>query len=435
MERAKELILKYENAGKLGVAVSGGVDSMTLLHLVLSLVSPEKLVVLNMEHGIRGEASLADTELVRSFAQSRGVAFVGRSVSVPELCSKSGRSEETEARLARREFFEDMLSDGVVDFVMLAHNEGDNTESVFMHLLRGSGIKGLIGMQEEDGKFLRPLLSVSREKIERYARENAIPYACDETNDEVKYSRNFLRNEVLPLLRSRYDVDGAIKTLSNNALADETFIRSRLNEEEYIKKTDEGVELEESALSLPSAISSRLIFKAASACGRKCDITSKHIEAVRSLKNSANGKKVEMGGDLVAIKEYGKIVICYQSETPYEEIEFSLGLNSFGDGTVEVYPTEPTLARGKLIIDGDKIPDGSVIRHRKEGDEFKPYGGGSKKLKEYLIDKKIPRRKRDSLPLLCYNNKVLAVFGVEISDEVKITQKTVNAFELKYTED
>lgn len=437
MDNAKRLINEYKGEGRLGVAVSGGVDSMTLLHLVLSIVPSDNVVVLNMEHGIRGEASVSDSEFVRAEAEKKGVAFIGRSVSIPERVALSGKSEETEARLARKEFFEDMLSSGTVDYVLLAHNEGDNTESVLMHLFRGSGINGLIGMREVNGKYLRPLLSVSRQKIEDYARQNGIDFVVDATNSEDKYNRNFLRNEVLPLIRSRYDIDGAIKTLSSNALLDDEYIRSTINFEQYIKVEKDSVSLDESALLLSEALSSRLIFECAKRVGRAFDITAKHINAIRSLIKTENGKRVEIGGTLTVAKEYGKIVFYFDSveEKEDEEVEFTLGFTPFADGVIEVIPTDARPKKDKLVIDGDKVPEGSVIRYRRRGDEFRAFGGGNKKLKEYLIDKKIPLRTRDKLPLLCYNEKVLAIFGVEIADEVKITQKTVNAFELKYTED
>ncbi len=436
MDRAKRLIEKYKGAGKLGVAVSGGVDSMTLLHLVLSCVQPENVVVLNVEHGIRGEASVSDSDFVHEYAKSRGVAFIQRSVSVPKQCEASGRSEETEARLARHEFFADMLDRAVVDFVLLAHNEGDNTESVLMHVLRGAGCKGLLGMKEEDGKYLRPLLGVSRSKIEAYAAENGIPFVVDASNANSKYNRNFLRNEILPLIRKRYDVDGAVKKLSENATADEEYICSSICFDDYVKSENDCVTLDLKAFQLAPALNSRLIFECARRLGRFCDVTAKHVDAVRSLSMAENGKRVDLGNLLTAAREYDCITFyACDDESEADEVEFSIGFTSFGNGAIEIYPCDAVSQKDKLIIDSDKVPYGSVIRCRRNGDVFKPFGGGTKKLKEYLIDKKIPLRKRDKMPLLCYNEKVLAIFGVEISDEVKITEKTVNAVELKFTED
>lgn len=436
MDRAKSLIAKYATLGKTGVAVSGGADSMTLLYLAMRLIPKEKLVVLNVEHGLRGEASVADSKFVCDFASKNGLEFICRSVDVLDRVKTSGRSEETEARLARHEFFAEVLRNGTVDRIMLAHNRGDNTESVLMHLFRGSGNKGLRGMTEEDGKYIRPLLSVSREKIEAFVSSEKIEFVTDESNNQTKYNRNFLRREVLPLLRSRYDLDGAIETLSANATVDEDFIRASISFDDYIGVDGETVTLKTGALKLHKALSSRLIFECARRLGRECDLTGKHISAVIGLNESENGKRVDLGQNLIASKEYGVIAFFLEREQVDREIvPFSIGMTPFMDGIVEVSSVEPKPIVGKLIVDGDLIDDECVIRLRSDGDIFKPYGGGTKKLKEYLIDKKVPLRVRDNLPLLCNGDKVLAIFGMEISDEIKITEKTRNALELKYSED
>lgn len=436
MERAKSIIAKYATQGKIGVAVSGGADSMTLLHLAMSLLRKENIVVLNVEHGLRGETSKADSQFVCDFASKNGLEFICRSVDVLSLVNASGRSEETEARLARHSFFAEVLSDGIVNKIMLAHNRGDNTESVFMHLMRGSGNKGLLGMQEEDGNYLRPLLSVSRDEIEKFVQSENIPFVTDESNYQTKYNRNFLRREVIPLMRARYDVDTAVETLSKNARTDEDFIRSCIDFDKYVVEEENCIKLDEKALKLHKALSSRLIFECASRLGRKCDVTAKHVLAVIGLADAENGKKVDLGQNLFASKEYGFITFFIEEEQVYgEEVEFFMGITPFANGMIEALSVESIPQKGKLIVDGDAIPDGSVVRFRREGDIFRPYGSGSKKLKEYLIDKKIPLRKRDCMPLLCNGEKVLAIFNLEISDELKITKSTRNALELKFTED
>lgn len=437
MDGAREIIRQYAGGFRLGVAVSGGVDSMTLLHLLAhdGCVDRRNIVVLNVEHGIRGEQSRSDTEFVRRCAQDLGVEIVTRSVDIPALCALSGRSEETEARLARHEFFADMLQSGVVDFVFIAHNLGDRTESVLMHILRGCGINGLVGMKERDGKYIRPLLGVPREKIEAYAAENGVEFVEDATNADSKYNRNFLRNEVLPLLRERYDIDGAIAALSDSAAADEAYLRRAAAAEKFVTVKNGEAAIDGRAFSLDAALFGRIVFYAAAALGRKKDIFAKHIAAVRALIHSENGKRVELGDGLIAAREYDKITLYRESETDEEPAPFSIGLMPFGTGEISIFPTADKPQAGRLIIDGDKVTDDCEIRFRREGDTFKPFGGGTKKLKDYFIDKKIPLRKRGSIPLLCRGSRVLAVFGVEIADEIKVTNDTVNAVELKYSEE
>ena len=172
--------------------------------------------------------------------------------------------------------------------------------------------------------------------------------------------------------------------------------------------------------------------------GRRVDFESKHIYSIIELSKKENGKSVNLVNGLVAVNEYDKVTLFISADdsvTP-EEIDFALGLSSFGDGYIEISLTEDKVEKGKLIADLDKIPEGSVIRTKRVGDKFTPFGlKGGKKLKDYLIDKKIPVRNRDKLPLLCYNSKVLAIFGVEIADEIKLTDETVNTISLKFTEE
>lgn len=421
---------------KIAVAVSGGADSMCLLDLAAKYFPTDRIIVLNVEHGIRGEESKRDSEFVRSAAARYCVEFIGKSVDIPALCSDSGRSEETEARLVRKEFFGEILSSGKADKILTAHNAGDRTEGVLMHVFRGSGIRGLIGMSEADGDFIHPLITVTRAEIERYNRENGVEFVTDKTNADVKYTRNFIRSCVIPVINERYSLDAAINTLSQNAAGDDEFIRSFLDFDGNIASDDDAIYLKETALKTPFALASRYVFEAAKRAGYPTDLGRKQIEAVLSLTGLDNGSRVDLGGGLTAAKEYGSVAFFTDDdndETEAEEMPFAPGFTPFMDGIVEITTVEPKPVRGKLIIDGDKVPDGAVVRTRREGDEFRAYGGGSKKLKEYLIDRKIPLRKRDKLPLLCYNDKVLAIFGIEISDDVKITENTVNALELIYS--
>lgn len=419
---------------KIAVAVSGGADSMCLLDLAARYFPLTQITVLNVEHGIRGEKSRSDSAFVEAAAKRYGVKFIGKSVDVPRLAENSGRSEETEARLARKAFFAEALNSGVADKILTAHNLGDRTEGVLMHVFRGSGIKGLIGMSEADGDYVHPLITVPRAEIERYNRERGVEFVTDATNADDKYTRNFVRNRVIPLINERYSLDSAIAALSKNAAADDEFIRSQLNYDN-ITSDGEAVYVAEAALKTPFALASRYVFEAAKRAGYPVDLGRKQVEAALSLTSSENGARAELGGGLTAAKEYGVIAFYTENadEAEIEELPFAPGFTQFADGIIEVTSVDPVPVRGRLIIDGDKVPFGAVVRTRREGDVFRAYGGGSKKLKEYLIDCKIPLRKRDKLPLLCYNDKVLAIFGLEISDDVKITDGTINALELKYS--
>lgn len=441
MKEAVNVIKRsVQETDRLGVAVSGGADSVCLLHILTTAcgLKRENITVLNVEHGIRGEASVSDSRFVRALADDYGVNFEGISADVPAMCRVSGRSEESEAREVRRGFFKRMLDEGAVDFILTAHHADDRTEGLLMHIFRGTGLKGLYGMRESDGRFIRPLIYSHRWEIEEYNRNHGLKFVCDETNSDIRYTRNWLRREIVPRLKVRYPLDEALNALSVNASSDDAFIRGFLDFDKYIYADGGVVKLSLDAFSLHRALASRYVFEAVCRAGRQLDVEEKHIAAVLELAGRQNGKRIDIGGGLVAAKEYDGVAFYAgqkDADDCREAIPFAQGITEFGGGFVEIFSTQPRPEKGRLIADADRIPDGALIRCRSEGDVFRPFGGGTKKLKEYFIDKKIPWRKRDKLPLLCYNNTVLAVFGVEISDSVKITADTVNAVELKFTED
>ena len=438
MESAEKIIKKYCDCLRVGVAVSGGADSMCLLRVFCGILPKTDIVALNVEHGIRGDRSVADSEFVRAECEKLGVKFIGIRADVPSLSKASGRSEETEARLVRKKFFADVLSRGEVDIIATAHHADDNVESVLMHLFRGCGTAGLIGMTEYSDRIVRPFIHTTRKEIEAYAEANNVPFVTDETNSDDGYTRNFLRLRVIPLINEKYNLVSAVETVSECAEADEDFIRSQIDGSLIAIRGGEA-KIDLKAFSLPPALSRRYVIDAAKAIGRTADLTFTHIEAVEKLARGENGKHIELGGGLNAAREYDGVTLYYgekkEADESEEEIPFSMGLTPFLGGYVSVVATEDKPSCGRLIADADKIPDGAVIRTRKEGDRFRPFGSGEKKLKEYFIDRKIPLRNRDKIPLLCYNDKVLAVFGDRISDDLRITADTRNKIELIFTED
>lgn len=427
---------KYASDGeRIALAVSGGADSMCLLHLAVETLGTNNLAVVNVEHGLRGEESLGDTEFVKNECLRLGVDFIGFSVDVPLLAATRGIGEESAARIARHACFDEAIADGF-DYVMTAHHRSDNAETVLMHLLRGSGNRGLIGMSERDGYIVRPLINCTRAQIDKYCALRGVRFVVDSTNSDLRYTRNFVRRKVMPLLSERYDAESALVSLSKSAAEDEAFIRSQMNGD-LIRKIGDEVKLDVTTLSLPHALSSRYVLDALCAVGLKTDVTRAHVCDVIALKDKPSGSEICLPHGYKAIREFDDVSFFSEKENAdeCEEIPFQIGITFFGDGIAEIYPCEPKPAAGRLIIDADKVPSGSVLRRRMQGDRFRPFGGGEKKLKEYLIDKKIPLRKRDNLLLLCYNHNVLAIFGVEIADSVRISDKTINAVELKYTEE
>jgi tRNA(Ile)-lysidine synthase len=429
---ASEIITKYApKTAKVGVGVSGGADSMVLLYFAVQTLGKDRVVALHIEHGIRGEQSKLDAEFVRVQCEKTGVEFRLFSVDIPTLAKENKRSEESEARIFRHQVYSDFANENA-SVVLLGHHKDDRKESVLMHILRGSAIKGLVGMSESDGHILRPLLYTSKAEIVDFANANGIPFVQDETNFSLDYDRNYVRNVLIPAIDERYDSDALLR-LSDNARENEEFVGKFINEDNLIM--DDGAVLLPLECLKDKALATRYILKAFALAGFTYDMESKHLNDTCALKEMENGAKICLPRSFVAIKEYDFIAVYKERKAIDYEIEFSLGFTPLDFGLVSILQTDEKPSKGKLIFDADKIPYNAVIRNRREGDVFKPYNGKTKKLKDYFIDKKVPLRKRDFIPVIAVDNEVLLVSQMEISDKIKVDESTTEKYEFVYEKD
>lgn len=405
--------------GDIGVAVSGGSDSMCLLDCLLRfcLLPRERLVVINVDHGIRGEESKRDSAFVADYCKARGLALVSRFADVPKDAAASGESIETAARCVRRALFDELVRDGRVSVVMTAHNAFDRTESVLMHIFRGSGLSGLIGPTVRDGYLVRPLIDVTKPEIAAYTKEYGVPYVEDSTNADTTYTRNFLRHEILPLVRSRYEgVDGAVARLGD-AVAEMLASAGKCHE----------IRPDGSVMLACCGFGGADVVAAMNAAGLKKDFTEAHVIAIKGLESKPSGVGVDLPHGYRAERESDGVRIFSSSETPECETEFSLGKHVFPHASVSVEKCEAKVSKVGSVFDLNKIPLGAVIRTRKDGDVFTPFGGNEKSLSDWLIDKKIPRYERKRLLYIASGRDVLAVIGVATGEKIKIDETTVAA--------
>ena len=210
MFSALDTIKRYGLIAKgdvIGCAVSGGSDSMALLHFMLSLRRDMgfEVVCVNVDHGIRGKESEEDSGFVRRYCEGRGLELFFKKADAPRYAKESRLNLEQAAREIRYSFFYELISEGRCGKVFTAHNKNDNVETIMLNILRGSGTAGLCGMDVDNGKgIVRPLLFTPKGEIMRYVEENNIGYRTDSTNLDEGYSRNYLRNKVFPLLEQRF---------------------------------------------------------------------------------------------------------------------------------------------------------------------------------------------------------------------------------------
>lgn len=410
------------------IALSGGSDSMALLHYMLSV--REKfgfnVIAINVEHGIRGESSLSDTAFVQTYCEKNSIPLLTYSVDSLKKATDEHLSVEEAARLLRYECFYSAIMCGKCTKVATAHHQKDNAESVLINLLRGTGIKGVTGITANfENKIIRPFIDLSKEEIQKYIADNAIPFVTDESNFNTDYTRNFIRANVLPEIKKVFpEAEKSITRFAKIASLENEFLDDCTKK--AITAQNNAVKI---TLPLHPALLSRAAVYALKACGVKKDWEKAHIDGVINLAALNNGAKLCLPKNVVAIKEYDCIAFYIDDKIQAEAaLSFSVGEHKFIDKTLIIkrVDKENIDLKSGLFADLDKIPSTAQIRTKQDGDSFTKFGGGSKKLNDFLTDKKIPLRLRDTLPIIADENTVYAIFGVATSDNCKVTESTKN---------
>ena len=433
MKRMEKILdfIKQNNLIKpgevVGVGVSGGIDSMCLLHFLNAnkQLLDIDVVAIHINHGIREESD-DEARFVVQKCREMGVRVYKFSIDAPKIAKDKRISVETAAREGRYGVFDALVKKDIIDKVALAHHQSDQAETILMHIFRGCGANGAKGMEPiRDGIYIRPMLKVSKEEISLYASTNNIEFVEDSSNADNSYTRNFVRNVLMKDILKKWP--NAVEAINNFAEAvsdDDDYIQSIIDTNALL--VDEKiVQMPCSYFSGSSAIYSRIVFKALALIGVTKDIERKHIEMIKDLATSMeNGKKIRLPYDIVVSKEYdyltfennyvekpqlSKTLKCEEFEAP-----------NYGNIVIKRVKTDKMNEAGALYFDYRKVPKTARWRYREDGDVFEKFGGGTKKLKSFLIDKKIPVRLRDYIPVLADENEVYVIAGVEVSEKVRV---------------
>jgi tRNA(Ile)-lysidine synthase len=411
------LKILFEKGKKIAVAVSGGADSMVLLHLFQQENIPVSAV--HVEHGIRGEFSRKDAEFVRSFCAERGIKLFTHRVDAPALAFSGGMSLELAARVLRYSIFDELLGCGIAQRIALGHHKDDQAETVLLRLFRGAGTRGLRGITDREG-YIHPLLPYTKRQIEEYATKNGVPYIQDETNTDTSYARNFLRQEVIPLLKTRYP--SLANNLYKSALSfaeTEDFLLSQITP---LQCENGKYYLPLSVLDRHPAIAKKSVQEALRALGVEKDVEFAHLESALRLKSAEGCASVNLPFNVDIVKEYDKLTFVErEKKTEFWE---TFSLDSVYRFKNKIYSFAQTESLSRGVLDAEKIPVGAVIRTRKEGDMFKRYKGKTKLLSDYLTDIKMPLRQRDETLVIALGKTVFAVLGCDIADSLKVDETT-----------
>ena len=409
------------------VGFSGGADSVSLLFALKKL--GYNVLALHVEHGIRGEESLQDALFTKNFCKEHNISFYVEHINVPEFAKNNGFSLETAARIERHRIFNE-YSKKFSCPVALAHNKNDQAETVLMHLLRGSGLNGLTGMKYVSNNVIRPLLDVSRDEIEVFNAKNNLSFVTDSTNLSNDYTRNKIRNKVIPYLNEILGINCTDNITECASILGEynryIALVTKEYEDKYVTKNKNDVTLE--IADIPRIVFIELIKRCLEIInGNIVDIEKIHLNNVYDLANKESGKEIHLPYGIKAKRIYNKIVFTNKADDFNIEYDF-VPEKEFIWQDNKINSCFTSLIIKDCVcehLDFDKLPDNLTLRTRKSGDFIYPLGSKGKcTLKKYFIDKKIPLSLRNTVPLLAKNNEIYAIIGYTVSEKAKITDST-----------
>ncbi|MEG1710400.1 MAG: tRNA lysidine(34) synthetase TilS [Clostridia bacterium] len=472
-------VFEFPKNSKLTLALSGGVDSMVMLHLLLDMQKTHFYVLkgVTVNHNIRlnGEN---DALFTKQECKMLGVECDIITIDAPKYAEQNKISIETAARTLRLKALYKYCDN--CDYLCFAHHANDQAETVLMHIMRGSGNKGAVGMKQIDGKIARPLLHCSRNEIETYAKLNSISHVDDETNVDTTYRRNYVRHNLVPIMEERYG--NAVANINKYAM------RAQIDED-YFEKAVMNIPIESDGIcatvnvetfkNLHPAIQIRVAMKLLDKIDRLVDAQQSHLLSLCDLSNKQSGKLLNLHNGVIAQRVFDKIEVRQSIKNNQNLIDNNQNLidnneNLIDNNQILIDNNENIIDNNEILIDNneisinnwflpytdkeidyngfhitvsnkpiissnfnlsefrilrfdkDKVPQQSILRLRKEGDFFKKYGGKTKKLKDFFIERQVPLHLRNSLPLISIDSEILMILGVEISDRIKIYENTKN---------
>ena len=399
------------------VALSGGADSVALLHALWSLRDKLSINVkaAHLNHGIRGAEADRDEAFVKWLCLKFDIPIVCETVDIPSLAKEKGQSLELCAREVRYEF----LSRNAEGLIATAHTASDNTETLLFNLTRGSGTKGLSGIPPKRDNFIRPLIFCSRYDVEKYCIDNSLSYVTDSTNLTDDYTRNKIRHKVVTTLKEiNPSLEDAFVRATDILREDNEALEFFTNEALFKAISDDGL-LCESVNNLPTAVAKRVIIKYAQTVENELKLDYLHVNALCEI--CKNGGKISLPCGYYGEVKNGVLII--NSENNDEKPQFYAEL-------VKVEKINNLLSIN--LIDCDKIIGSPIIRTRKEGDSIRLKNRGcTKTLNKLFTENKVDITIRDSIPVIADEKGVIWVYGMGVSQRCAPSNNSTNVLEVR----
>ena len=423
-------------------AVSGGADSIALLDILCSLEELRlRIVVAHLNHMLRGVDSDGDASFVRDMAQRYDLPFELQSVDVYRFSMENGLSLEEGGREARYAWFDDIAARTGADAIALGHHADDQAETVLMRLLRGAGTSGLSGMSAGVGsRYVRPLLCATRVEIEDYLKERGIPFRTDGSNSDTRFLRNRIRHELLPYLKTfNPSISDRLIATAQILSADEALLESLTDRafDRLALSANDGIKLDIAGLlSEPRGLRFRVYRRAIRATkGNLLRMALKHLQMIDELASSPKANShADLPGNVKVAKCYQTLSITSgtadsRTELPELVIEGPGVYPLHGNRTLSICIGRPPgswkdLPPWKACFDPDAAPFPWIVRTFRAGDRFVPLGmTGSKKLKDFFIDMKIPPRDRRTVPLIVCNDRIIWIAGLRVAADARLKDR------------
>ena len=424
------------------VALSGGRDSMCLLHILIELRTQMgyQLRAMYVHHGLRKEADEEAVWLAKC-CEDWEVLFSVREVDVQERVERTKESIEEAARNLRYQaLLEESARWGA--WILMAHHAQDQAETVLLRLLRGSGLRGLSGMMEQREIILRPLLKIAPEEITDYMKQKNLSYLQDVSNDDIKYTRNWIRHRLLPLLEEKNPaIQRNLCELAEQARQDEAYLETIVDT--LFREAYDGAGLAVSIVQKqPDALQGRLLLRFLQKEGGIRNVGRVHIQMLKDLcHGSGSGESILPGGRIFC-RQYDRLLLkktqsspsayCRElipdgqwKDTPWGRFRVREMRNPF-----QHFQQIPDLPYTKWL-NCDTITEQFVVRTRNSGD-YLGVRGGHQSLKKYMVNAKIPRETRDQVALVASGSHILWIVGHRISEEARLTEHVKRVVCIEY---
>jgi len=455
----------YESDCAVIVAVSGGADSLCLLHAVHRVWKGRgPLHVAHLDHMLRGDASREDARFVAAQAALLGLPCTVGSRDVSAYRVRLRCSLEEAAREARYSFLADAARELRAVSVLTGHTRDDAVETVLLHILRGAGVHGLRGLEPvspfpsgldgewsgEGLRLVRPLWEVSREDAREYCVSLSLEPREDASNMSLAYQRNRVRLELLPAMRKLNPrVDDALLRLASAAAQDDDYIATTAHETfaRIAECSCDRVRVESSGfLEASAAVQTRLVVLALThLTGGARDVSAEHIQSVRDIAAGPAGRQIDLPSGISWRRGYKEVTAFRRDSADAVPVQVLAPVVLPVPGEVEL-PTGRLTARLVAVgecegrgpdvacMDADRAGSSLIVRGRLPGDRFRPLGMcGEKKLQDFMVDVRIDVRERHQVPIVCSDDHIVWIAGWRLDERVRITPDTRRVLRLEYT--